>query len=993
MRGLLKRRMILIASLLLMSASGAWAQYISEVKVIGHKNEGTITALRDSYRNQGWTIVDWDLNDGAGGSYIFLMYKTGGYNVITGFYLRVSGKNDSPDELEYDNRTYYRADYDGSDGFKTAKGDLNNEAGGDFIHLYYTRDPIPSGSAVYRVYFDGNADGAVGAGLSLNKGTGGKSVYMHALTSTSPSRPVSYIQRIWDSGTAKVQEESKDCRDYTWLDGNASGINTKLGDGWYVVDRNVSYNKNIQVVGNVNIILVDGCTLTAEGGISIQTDKNLAIFGQRDETGTLYTHASSGPGIGGTGDILAGHLIVQGGTIDAASGSNNNAGIGGGNGRGSGIQSVTIYGGTVTAQGGSSAAGIGKGQHNDHWEVVTIYGGKVKATGGHYGAGIGGGEDRGNGEVTIWGGEVEAYGGWNGAGIGGGEGGDQDRPVTINGGNVLAVGNADSAGLNGGAGIGGGDHGNGGTLTVNDGFVTAYGRRMAAGIGGGSNGTNGNITINGGEVHGESHWTPGRGAGIGGGYQANQGGEIILNGGIVQGYSLEGAGIGGGFKGHGGRIVITDGLVLAKSGDGAGIGGGSSMDGGGGGNGGNVTISGGVVLAFSQKKGAGIGGGNDGDGGTLTVTDGHVTASGGQFDSDYWRENLKPDYTGFIKKWRTKDYHTVAINYLAELIFSGDWGGAGIGGGDDGNGGDITVTGGMVFASASNASAVGHGDGGKKHGNLTFGEEIGVYKVYNLNVPVLSAFRVKTCQQEGGVKIAACSHFQYYYTINEGQGTHTKHCQYCSLSIVEEHTFDWGGKCVCGYALDGDQVNVMDAKDNSAVLSGADGKLAHVVLQWRKLWKDGCWNTVCLPFALSAEDIADDHCPLHGASIKTLSGATFQDGVLTLSFSDASSIEAGKPYLVKWDEGEDGDAVTDPFFPSVTIDNTLRAVSVDGVIFRGSFSPVSLTANDKTRLYLGADNKLYRPTSDLVINSCRGYFELDGIETDAVAVCVVDPGN
>ena len=152
-------------------------------------------------------------------------------------------------------------------------------------------------------------------------------------------------------------------------------------------------------------------------------------------------------------------------------------------------------------------------------------------------------------------------------------------------------------------------------------------------------------------------------------------------------------------------------------------------------------------------------------------------------------------------------------------------------------------------------------------------------------------------------------------------------------------------------------------------------------------------NTVCFPFALSAEDIAADHCPLHGATIKAFIGATVQNGILTLSFSDVSSIEAGKPYLVKWDESENGDNITDPFFRCVTIDNTLREVTADGVTFSGSFSPVSLTANDKTKLFLGPDNQLYYPTSDLTINSCRGYFQLTGINLGAVSSFVMETGE
>ena len=189
--------------------------------------------------------------------------------------------------------------------------------------------------------------------------------------------------------------------------------------------------------------------------------------------------------------------------------------------------------------------------------------------------------------------------------------------------------------------------------------------------------------------------------------------------------------------------------------------------------------------------------------------------------------------------------------------------------------------------------------------------------------------------------------------------------------------------------IDLDAISLRDDYANLEVLSGNTGKITNVTLHGRTLWKDGSWNTICLPFALSDQDIATGDCPLHGARIKTLSGATFLDGVLTLSFSDASSIEAGKPYIVMWDPGTD---ISDPVFLGVTIvDTEPESVVADNVTFTGIFSPVSLTANDKTKLYLGADNKLYYAQKDLDINSFRGYFVLgDGIRLNSVQRIVLD---
>ena len=83
---------------------------------------------------------------------------------------------------------------------------------------------------------------------------------------------------------------------------------------------------------------------------------------------------------------------------------------------------LTITGsGSLTAQGGLEAAGIGTDRNGSGGNIV-INGGTVTATGGDFGAGIGTGRAQGAsitcGDITINGGTVTATGGKNGAGIG-----------------------------------------------------------------------------------------------------------------------------------------------------------------------------------------------------------------------------------------------------------------------------------------------------------------------------------------------------------------------------------------------------------------------------------------------------------------------------------------------------------------------------------------------------------------------------------------------
>ncbi len=132
---------------------------------------------------------------------------------------------------------------------------------------------------------------------------------------------------------------------------------------------------------------------------------------------------------------------------------------------------------------------------------------------------------------------------------------------------------------------------------------------------------------------------------------------------------------------------------------------------------------------------------------------------------------------------------------------------------------------------------------------------------------------------------------------------------------------------------------LQDGADNSTVLATYDGVTADVTLQGRTLWKDGSWNTLCLPFSLSSLD----GTPLEGATVKTLETSSFKRGTLTLNFTkdeeNLTSIEAGVPYIVKWTSGN---PIADPTFENVTVSNTSRPVTTDEVSFAGLYAPLTV---------------------------------------------------
>ena len=227
-----------------------------------------------------------------------------------------------------------------------------------------------------------------------------------------------------------------------------------------------------------------------------------------------------------------------------------------------------------------------------------------------------------------------------------------------------------------------------------------------------------------------------------------------------------------------------------------------------------------------------------------------------------------------------------------------------------------------------------------------------------------------------------------------------------------------------------ESLTLYDASANTATLEENEDKIMNVTISGRKLYKDGDWNTLCLPFDVSAEKISANS-DLSGATIMELDTEGWydsegnrydeeaegrhqtsfaSDGTLYLYFLATTSIDAGVPCLVKWTTT--GDPITSPTFYSSYIESSSPGTveSADGkVSFIGNFDPVTLTGGDKSVLYLGADNQLYYPAEDhdRTINAFRAYFTVDlsdapaGVRTfvlnfgeeDTTGVALIDNGQ
>lgn len=160
-------------------------------------------------------------------------------------------------------------------------------------------------------------------------------------------------------------------------------------------------------------------------------------------------------------------------------------------------------------------------------------------------------------------------------------------------------------------------------------------------------------------------------------------------------------------------------------------------------------------------------------------------------------------------------------------------------------------------------------------------------------------------------------------------------------------------------------LTLSDAEDNSTKLADYNGQTVDVNLS--RTIRHESYNTFCLPFSLTAEQVEDKFGT--DCDIEEMTEAAFHGESLDLVFEKKNAIEAGKPYLI-----QPTATVVDPSFSGVTISNNTLTSQSDFIDFKGVFSPTELEHSENL-LFLGAGNSLYM-SSGGTMNGLRAYFEL-----------------
>lgn len=195
-----------------------------------------------------------------------------------------------------------------------------------------------------------------------------------------------------------------------------------------------------------------------------------------------------------------------------------------------------------------------------------------------------------------------------------------------------------------------------------------------------------------------------------------------------------------------------------------------------------------------------------------------------------------------------------------------------------------------------------------------------------------------------------------------------------------------------------------DAGNDELVKANTTTDNRNVVLAGRTLYKDGSWNTICLPFNAS---IKGENHPLYGAVAKKLTNATVNGTTLTLTFGSEVTnwLQAGVPYIIKWEE--EGEDIVNPVFTNCQITASTpenKSFTSEGstVEFVGTYSPAALAPNTTSNLFLGSGNKLRYPTQEgYKVNACRAYFKISeagaeqgaGSDAKAFTALILDFGD
>ena len=173
-------------------------------------------------------------------------------------------------------------------------------------------------------------------------------------------------------------------------------------------------------------------------------------------------------------------------------------------------------------------------------------------------------------------------------------------------------------------------------------------------------------------------------------------------------------------------------------------------------------------------------------------------------------------------------------------------------------------------------------------------------------------------------------------------------------------------------------VSVYDTDVNiRPIFKEYDNDIIHNLHLYRNLYRDGYFNTLCLPFSMSAAEI--DASPIAGVQVYEYVRAEKTSSGLDIYMRPVKTITAGVPYLVRWEGMTEVDPIPTPLeFHDVHITaldgDTIGAQNE--IRFVGNIAIGEVEIGNVNHLFIGANDILYWPVEDTRTKGFRAHFRV-----------------
>lgn len=188
------------------------------------------------------------------------------------------------------------------------------------------------------------------------------------------------------------------------------------------------------------------------------------------------------------------------------------------------------------------------------------------------------------------------------------------------------------------------------------------------------------------------------------------------------------------------------------------------------------------------------------------------------------------------------------------------------------------------------------------------------------------------------------------------------------LASGENFNTDWNGLADVHLYYKG--VPAVELSEENAY-DVTEDTYANVALN-RTLKANDKWNTFCVPFDMPTDEFS---------AVKKLTAASTEGETTLLTFEDATSIEAGVPYIVKVD-AEKTSLTVDGVVVKAAAPEALSVTDTQGntISMLGNYATTTLNEGE----FFISDNTFYIADRDVTVKGFRAYIKMDAAQTSEV---------